>query len=246
MNRRAEVLLVVADGRSNDALAEELALDGYDARCAHPTALRAQSTPGDVELLILSSARPTTDLDVLRAVRAGELAPQVNPGVRVLSLAATGELAEVLRAFDAGADDVIRGAVEYAELAARVRALLRRTRVDTPAVIRYDALEIDTDAHRAKFGSIPLTLCRLEYALLAHLAQMPERVYTKQELLQDVWGFRSHGSTRTVDSHACRLRRKLQLAGAEGYVTSVWGVGYRLAPHADARPRLRVVSGGAA
>ncbi len=75
-----------------------------------------------------------------------------------------------------------------------------------------------------------------------HLARDPGRVYTKEELLRDVWGYRSQGATRTVDSHACRLRRTLALAGAEGFVTSVWGVGFRLAP--DRHVELRVLSGG--
>lgn len=240
-------VLVVGEGKANDTLANELTLDGYGARPAHPTALRAQCTYGDVELIILNAkGRQAGGLGLLRAVRKGVLAPQVNPEVHVLWIGAMGELAEVLRAFDAGADDVTRGVIAYAELLARVRALLRRTRGDASPVIRYDALEVNISAHQATFGTTPLSLSRLEYALLAHLARTPDRVYTKQELLRDVWNFRSQGSTRTVDSHACRLRRKLKLAGAEGYVAAIWGVGYRLAPDAHLHPRLRVVSGGAA
>lgn len=240
-------VLVVGEGKTNDTLADELTLDGYDARPAHPTALRAQCAYGSVELIVLNAMRQQAGgLGLLRAVRKGELAPQVDPGVRVLWIGATGELAEVLRAFDAGADDVTRGVIDYAELLARLRVLLHRTRQYASRVIRYDALEVNTGAHQATFGSTPISLRRLEYALLTHLARTPHRVYTKQELLRDVWGFRSQGSTRTVDSHACRLRRKLELAGAEGYVAAIWGVGYRLAPHAHQRPRLRIVSGGAA
>lgn len=238
-------VLLVADGEcANDTLAEQLALDGYQVRRAEdPAALRARCTPVDVELVILgTSSQQSVSLGGLRALRAGELAPEVDAGVRVLWISTTGELAETLRAFDACADDAIAAPFVYAELLARVRALLRRGLTDTPAVIRFGALQIDTAAHQVSFGLTPVDLCRQEYALLVHLARDPDRVYTKAELLRDVWHFRSQGATRTVDSTACRLRRKLALAGAEGFVTAVWGVGVRLAP--DRHVELRVVSGG--
>ena len=73
----------------------------------------------------------------------------------------------------------------------------------------------------------PVDLCRREYELLVHLASDPERVFTKTELLRSVWGFQTPGTTRTVDSHACRLRRKLSAVGGR-WVVNVWGVGYRL------------------
>lgn len=72
----------------------------------------------------------------------------------------------------------------------------------------------------------------MEFALLARLALDPERVHEKHALLTQVWGFRSTGSTRTLDSHASRLRRKLAFAGADGWVCCSWGVGYRLTPDA--------------
>jgi DNA-binding response OmpR family regulator len=223
----SHAVLVVGEGKANDTLADELTLDGYDARSARPTALRTQCTHGGVELIILNAmGRQAGSLGLLRDVRDGALAPAMNPGVRVLWIGARDEPAEVLRAFDTGADDVMRGAIDYAELLARVRALLLRARRDALPVIRYDALEVNIGTYQATFGVTPLSLRRLEYALLAHLARTPGRVYTKQELLRDVWGFRSQGSTRTVDSHACRLRPKLELAGAEGYVAAIWGVGY--------------------
>jgi DNA-binding response OmpR family regulator len=77
---------------------------------------------------------------------------------------------------------------------------------------------------------MPIGLRRREYALLVYLARDPTRVYTRHELLGDVWGYRSEGATRTLDSHASRLRRALARAGALGWVRASWGVGYRLAP----------------
>jgi DNA-binding response OmpR family regulator len=86
---------------------------------------------------------------------------------------------------------------------------------------------IDTTAHAASLHGNRLELRRLEYDLLLHLAASPQRVFSKHELLQAVWGYRSPGTTRTIDTHACRLRRKLSAAG-ERWVINVWGVGYRL------------------
>jgi DNA-binding response OmpR family regulator len=116
-----------------------------------------------------------------------------------------------------------------------VRALVRRDLAATPGVIEYGELRIDTVAHEVTFAAAPVDLRRQEYVLLVHLARDPCRVYTKDELLRDVWGFRSHGTTRTLASHASRLRAAL--ARAEGLVSVTRGVGYRLAP--DAAGRLR-------
>jgi len=244
MSRSPVVLLVVGEGRRNEALAEELELDGYQVRRAcNPAELRARCAPGEVDLIVLGPAPDqAASLGVLRALRAGELHPEVNPGMRVLWVTTTGAVAEVLRAFETGADDVIRAPFIYSEVLARVRALLRRNLENAPAVLRYGALEINPATHQATFGLTRVDLCRQEYALLTHLAREPDRVFTKEELLRDVWGFRAQGTTRTVDSHACRLRRKLALAGADGWVTSLWGIGYRLAP--DAHTELRLLSGG--
>jgi DNA-binding response OmpR family regulator len=97
-------------------------------------------------------------------------------------------------------------------------------------VLRYHELTIDTRPRVVMYGPVRVELRRREYALLAFLAADPERVWTRHELLRDVWGYRSDGTTRTVDSHASRVRRALATAGAVGWVVSVWGVGYRLAP----------------
>ena len=229
------VLLLYGEEHVNLALADELALDGYEVRRASdPGMLRAACDACEVDLVIFGRAtRRGAGLDVLRQLRAGAFAPEVKPGLRTLWMSPNGELGDVLRGFEAGADDVLRAPFAYTELRARVQALVRRDPADIPGVIEYRTLRIDTAAHEVTVGVMRVGLRRLEYALLVHLAREPERVYTKSELLREVWGFRSAGATRTLDSHACRLRQALARAGAEGWVCATRGVGYRLAPNSQ-------------
>jgi DNA-binding response OmpR family regulator len=127
-----------------------------------------------------------------------------------------------------GCDDYIVKPFSYQELHARVCALLRRTR-RRPGLgrLRIGALELDPTARQAWLHGDPLALSKKEYALLRALAAEPTRVFTREELLRGVWGFRSMGATRTLDSHAFRLRRKLRARG-DKFLVNVWGVGYRL------------------
>jgi DNA-binding response OmpR family regulator len=226
-------LLVYGERRANAGIAGELELDGYRVHHAsEPGTLRAHCRPGEVDLLIFGQAPKR--LEMLRALRAGVLAPGVS-GARVLWMTTSRETSSaVLRAFEAGADDVARSPMSHAELLARVRALLRRPHLmgggDAPAVIVCGPLEIDMATRVVTFGGVRVRLRRMEFALLVRLALDPARVHDKHALLTDVWGFRSAGVTRTLDSHASRLRRKLAVAGAEGWICSTWGVGYRLTP----------------
>lgn len=227
------MLLLYGDEHAHLTLADELALGGYALRRANnPTSLRAMCDPGDVELVIFDgqTTRRCATLDVLHGLRAGVLAPQAKPGLRALWMSQNGELPDMLRAFEAGADDVLRAPFVYAELRVRVRALLRQDLAAPPRVIEYGALRIDTTAREVTFAATSVKLRRQEYELLVHLARDPFRVYTKHELLWDVWGFRSRdATTRTLASHASRLRQSLARAGAEGWVSVTWS-----REHADA------------
>ena len=117
----------------------------------------------------------------------------------------------------------------YEELLARIRAVLRRAAPQRRQErTEVGALVIDRATRRVTVGGDRIPLAAKEYALLLMLASDPGRVFTKGQLLRDIWGFPASCRTRTLDSHASRLRRKLGCGGAGPYIVNVWGVGYRL------------------
>ena len=136
---------------------------------------------------------------------------------------------DCVRALEGGCDDFVPRPFAYEELLARIRAVLRRTAPPEHEVLRAGAIEVDRATRRVRVAGRPVALAGKEFELLLKLIGDPERVFTKEELLRDVWGFRSLGRTRTLDSHASRLRRKLTADGDGPFVTNLWGVGYRLA-----------------
>jgi DNA-binding response OmpR family regulator len=235
------MLLVYGEERANAALIGELEQDGYQVRRAsHPRTLAERCEPGQVDLVIFGMA-PARGLEMLRALRADALAPGA-ASVPVLWMSTSSETTiSLLRAFDAGADDVTRHPLGYAELIARVRALMRRRHslINGAAVLSHGLLTVDTLACTVTFGGVPVELRPREFALLVHLAREPTRVHEKQEILRAVWAYQSPGRTRTVDSHASRLRRKLAAAGASGWVCAAFGIGYRLAPIAPGADATR-------
>ena len=133
-----------------------------------------------------------------------------------------------MRSFARGADDHVCKPFLYPELLARVRALLRRAEGrGRRGVLRVGELTVDPLTRAVSLGGERVNLAAKEFALLRALAEEPTRVYGKHELLRDVWGYRSMGNTRTLDAHACRLRKKLR-GSSRSWVLNVRGVGYRL------------------
>ncbi len=134
-----------------------------------------------------------------------------------------------MHAFRRGCDDYVAPPFDYQELVERIRAVLRRARPPAGEIVEAPPVSIDTSTRVVRVAGRRVQLAQKEYQLLLRLAREPQRVFTKLELLQDVWGYRTPGRTRTLDSHASRLRRKLREAGSPvGLVENVWGVGYRL------------------
>ena len=133
-----------------------------------------------------------------------------------------------VRALERGCDDFLVRPFAYEELLARIRAVLRRTTPAAHEVRRAGLIIADLATRSVLVADVAVSLAGKEYELLLKLMTDPTRVFTKEQLLREVWGFRSLGRTRTLDSHASRLRRKLAAAGAGSVVVNVWGVGYRL------------------
>jgi DNA-binding response OmpR family regulator len=134
-----------------------------------------------------------------------------------------------VRALDSGCDDFLARPFNYEELLARIRAVLRRTTPAEHETRRAGPIAADLATRCVTVNGVPVTLAGKEYELLLKLMTDPARVFTKEQLLRDVWGFRSLGRTRTLDSHASRLRRKLSATTpGRQFVLNVWGVGYRL------------------
>src|SRR3954447_4522795 len=233
MNDEAATILVVEDDDATRTfLADNLTYDGHEvlvADCAHDAQRLLETKFPD--LVVLEVALPdASGLDLLRRVREGDgLASRVNPSTPLVVLSRRdGELDRV-RAFEAGSDDFVAKPFNYGELRLRIAALLRRAdgARRKGARLRVGDLEIDGPARCVQLRGQRIELSQKEFALLRMLASDPTRVWTKEELLKTVWGFQSMGSTRTLDSHACRLRQKLGTDG-DRFVLNVWGVGYRL------------------
>ena len=142
---------------------------------------------------------------------------------------AEAEADERVRAFRRGCDDYLVRPFHYDELVERMRAVLRRAGGVPAARVAAGPLTIDRRARLVTVCGTRVELAQKEYELLLHLAIEPERVFTKDELLRDVWGYRTRSRTRTLDAHASRLRRKLRVAAPDAQlVENQWGVGYRL------------------
>src|SRR5213080_63650 len=133
-----------------------------------------------------------------------------------------------VRALDRGCDDFLVRPFDYEELLARIRAVLRRTTPAAHETLCAGPITADLATRYVAVDGVPVALATKEYELLLKLMTDPTRVFTKEHLLREVWDFRSLGRTRTLDSHASRLRRKLGTAAPGNFVLNVWGVGYRL------------------
>ena len=151
-----------------------------------------------------------------------------NASVLVIVLAPSSDPVERVRALDRGADDVIGRPFAYEELLARIRALLRRSAAAHDDVLVAGDLFIDRPTRRVRVRDTAVILSAKEFELVAKLASEPNRVFTKEDLLREVWGYRALGRTRTLESHASRVRKKLCIDPNDRFVVNVWGVGYRM------------------
>jgi len=232
MSDEAYTLLVVEDDAATRTfLADNLTADGYEmlvADCAKDGLRLLESKFPD--LAVIDVRLPDgSGLELVERVREADgIASRLDPQTPLLVMSGLAGDLDRLRGFDRGCDDYVTKPFSYPELRARVRALLTRANGRRAlGRLRVGDLEIDPPSREVRLRGARVELSQKEFALLRTLATEPTRVFTKEELLRNVWGFRALGSTRTLDSHACRLRQKLGGDG-DSFVVNVWGVGYRL------------------
>ncbi len=232
MHAGAATVVIVEDHQATcDFLSDNLLADGFKALQARSAeqGLQLMETQNP-DLAVVDLGLPDRDgLELVRQVRETDsVVGRIDPELPLLVLTGrSGEL-DRLRGFERGCDDYVVKPFAYPELRVRIEALLRRSKSRAKTgTIRVGRLVIDPVARRVLLAGEPVALTKKEFALLRALAAEPTRVFTREELLRSVWGFQSIGETRTVDSHASRLRQKLS-AGSDKFVVNVWGVGYRL------------------
>ena len=147
----------------------------------------------------------------------------------IIMLTAKGEVQDRVSGLEMGADDYIVKPFEMKELIARINAVLRRTEIpdDTRKHLTFDKLVIDLDSYELIVDGKKVDTPPKELELLYHLASTPNRVYTRNQLLDEVWGFDYFGDSRTVDVHIKRLREKVENVSDQWALKTVWGVGYK-------------------
>lgn len=217
------VLVAEPEEETREYLGRQLRDDGFDvlgaARRSEALELVERTRP---DLVLLG------ELELCLRLRRGEPGRTWDRNVPVIVLAPSSDPVERVRALDRGADDAVGRPFAYEELRARIHAVLRRSTAPSPEALVAGDLVVDRRTRRVSVRDTSVPLSAKEFELVARLATDPYRVFTKEDLLRDVWGFRAMGRTRTLESHASRVRRKLRIAEDDRYVVNVWGVGYRL------------------
>ncbi|WAH39076.1 response regulator transcription factor [Alicyclobacillus dauci] len=180
-------------------------------------------------LIILDLMLPGMDgRDVCSQIRQHSEVP-------IVMLTAAGDEMNRIHGFELGADDYVVKPFSPRELIMRVKALLKRTgeteyaRTDLQQALTFPGLVIHIDARRVEVDGHEISLTPKEFDLLVYMAQRPDKVFSREELLRDVWNYQFYGDQRTVDTHIKRLREKLgQVSGpVSQYIVTVWGVGYK-------------------
>lgn len=186
----------------------------------------------DYDVILLDIMMPEMDgIDVTQQLRKKKTTP-------IIMLTAKGEEANRVQGFEVGTDDYIVKPFSPREVVLRVKALLRRVsttnyfnEVDTPTknLIVFSHMTIDHDAHRVTAGGTEVSLTPKEFELLCFLAESPDKVFSRELLLKEVWQYEFFGDLRTVDTHVKRLREKLNNVSKEAakMIVTVWGVGYK-------------------
>ena len=199
--------------------------EGYEVECAYDGAAAVElAREGKLDLIILDLMMPEVDgLEACMRIREFSNVP-------VIMLTAKSEDADKLMGFECGADDYLTKPFNILELKARVRALLRRAagvQRTRGSILTAGGITLNTEERSAARGETPVDLTAKEYDLIELLMRNPRRVYSRENLMNVVWGYSYAGDYRTVDVHIRRLREKLEENPAEpDHIMTKWGVGY--------------------
>lgn len=221
----ARNILVVEDDRNISELIQMyLVKEGVDVRIAGDGGKAIEEFQKQVpDLILLDIMLPVMDgWTVCAKIRETSKVP-------IIMLTAKSEVFDRIQGLEMGADDYIVKPFEMKELLARINAVLRRTEIptDTSKKLAFDKLEINLDSYELLVDGQRVDTPPKELELLYHLAATPNRVYTRNQLLDEVWGFDYFGDSRTVDVHIKRLREKVENVSDQWALKTVWGVGYK-------------------
>jgi two-component system response regulator MtrA len=223
---KGRVLVVDDDTALAEMLGIVLRTEGFEpVFCADGAKALAAFRESKPDLVLLDLMLPGRDgIDVCRSIRA-------ESGVPIVMLTAKTDTVDVVLGLESGADDYVVKPFKPKELVARVRTRLRRTDQPSPETLTIGDLQIDVAGHSVKRDGEPISLTPLEFDLLAALARKPWQVFTREILLQEVWGYRHAADTRLVNVHVQRLRSKIEHDPERPQiVVTVRGVGYKAGP----------------
>lgn len=223
---RGRVLVVDDDAALSEMLGIVLRGEGFEpVFCADGAKAVQAFRDSRPDIVLLDLMLPGMDgIDICRAIRQ-------DSGVPIVMLTARGDTVDVVVGLEAGADDYIVKPFKPKELVARIRARVRRHEDSSAANLAIGDLTIDVNAHTVTRAGLPLALTPLEFDLLVCLAKKPGQVFTREVLLQEVWGYRHAADTRLVNVHVQRLRAKIEDDPDQPEVVlTVRGVGYKAGP----------------
>ena len=227
MSDSAYTILIAEDDDSiRHALTDVLTASGYEVLALEEGLAAIHAVrERNFDLALLDVAMPGADgFQVLQAMS------EERPGTPVIMLTARGEEEDRVQGLKLGADDYIVKPFSIRELLARIEAVLRRSGIEPEKSRRrleFDKLIIDLDSYELIVDGKKIDTPPKELELLYHLAATPNRVYTRNQLLDEVWGFDYFGDSRTVDVHVKRLREKVENVSDQWALKTVWGVGYK-------------------
>ena len=221
-----KILIVDDDKNICELLRLYLEKDGFRTLVAHDGEQALQCAQiNNPDLILLDIMMPILDgWQVCREIRK-------NSNVPIIMLTAKGETFDKVLGLELGADDYITKPFDSKEGVARIKAVLRRTgdedKAESIREVRYDKLRINITNYELEVNGEQIDTPPKELELVYHLASNPNRVYTRDQLLDEVWGFDYYGDSRTVDVHVKRIREKLEGVSEKWSLKTVWGVGYK-------------------